>query len=68
MQITQGMSLTESQSPPQFTSSMVPSSNGAPINSLEPPEAVQIQKKDQYTKGCYIKTVSETSLDQLVIP
>ena len=45
MHIMQGISLTDSQSPPQFTSSMVLSSTGAPRKSLKPPESVQIKKK-----------------------
>ena len=50
MRIMQGVSLTESQSPPQFTSSVVTSLTGAPGNSLKPPEAVQMQKQEKCTE------------------
>ena len=38
------------------------------INSLKQQESVQMKKQEECTQGFYIKTVSETSLDQLVIP
>ena len=52
----------------QFISSMVPSYNGVPRNSLKPQESVQMQKQEQCTKECYIKIGPETSLYQLVTP
>ena len=36
---------TDAHSHPQFISSMVPLLPGSPINSLKPPEAVQMQKQ-----------------------
>ena len=47
---------------------MVPASTGAPIDSLKPPETLQKQKQEKFTQECYIKTRSETYLDQLIIP
>ena len=52
MQIMQGISTIDAQSTQHFISSMAPSLTGAPINSLKPLEAVQIQKQEQYTQGC----------------
>ena len=66
--IMQGISLTDTQEPPQLTSLMVTSSNGAPRNSPKPLKSVQMHKQEKFTQECWIKTGSETSLDQLVIP
>ena len=59
--------MADAQLTQQFISSMKPSLTGVLRNSMKPPESVQIQKQEQYTQGCYIKTGSETSLDQLII-
>ena len=60
--------MKEAHSTPQFIYSMVPASTGAPIDSLKPPETLQKQKQEKFTQECYIKTRSETYLDQLIIP
>ena len=52
MKIMQVISLIDTQLPQQFTSSMVTSLNCAPRNSMKPPEAVQMQKQEQYTQEC----------------
>ena len=52
MKIMQGISLKEAHSPQKLISTMVPSSTGAPIKSLKPQEAVQMQKQEQCKKGC----------------
>ena len=67
MQIMPQISMIDVKSHTQFTSSMVPSYTGVSGKSMKPQEAVQTNKQTQCTQGCYIKTGSETSLDQLVI-
>ena len=52
MRTMPGIYHTDDQSPPQFTSSMVPSSTGDPRNNMKFPEAVHMQKKEQYTQEC----------------
>ena len=56
MHTMQVISQINAHLPQQFISSMVPSFPGAPINSLKHPEAVQMQKQEQCTQQCYIKT------------
>ena len=51
MQIILGIFLTDSQSPYQIISSMLPSLNGAPGNSMKHQESVQTQKQEQYAQG-----------------
>ena len=55
MKITQGISLTDTQSPQHLIYSMVPSLTCAPRNSLKPQEELNMQKQEQCTQGCYIK-------------
>ena len=50
MRTMQGISLTESQSTPQFTYSMALSLTGDPRKILKPPEEIQMQKQEQCTQ------------------
>ena len=62
----QNISLTGSPSPQRITYSMTPSSTGEPRNNHINPESVPIQKHEQFTQVCYIKTGLENYIYQLV--
>ena len=68
MQIMHEIFLTGAMSHQQLTYSMVPSFTGAPRNNLRLAEAFTVQKQEPYTPLCYIKTVLERFIDQLVYP
>ena len=68
MQIMQWISLIDTQSPQQFISSMSQSLNCAPRKILKHQEEFETDIQEQCTQECYIKTGSEASLDQLVVP